>query len=76
MKEPLRLRIHLDQRREPDGSLRLRAVLPRSGTTPISAASDRKRSVIPDLVDPVTADEEFLQHPHNLLSWLREETPA
>lgn len=60
----------------PDGSLRLRAVLPRSGTTPISAASDRKRSVIPDLVDPVTAGDEFLQHPHNLLSRLREESPA
>ena len=39
-------------------------------------ASDRKRSVIPDLVDPVTAGDEFLQHPHNLLSRLREESPA
>jgi pimeloyl-ACP methyl ester carboxylesterase len=29
---------------------------------------------MPDLVDPVTADDDFFQHPHDLLSRLREES--
>jgi cytochrome P450 len=33
-------------------------------------------NVVPDLVDPVTADEDFFQHPHDLLSRLREESPV